>query len=387
MSETETTGEVRARGVRSRMPWGGIGMLGLIVVVELLISRASLDLLRPEFWLWYASDRSSRQSAATAAEVLCLGTSQTSYGVVPQVLQERLGRPVYSLAMCSSPPQADYYLLKRVLDAGGRPKAVVLDLHPHLMSVSYWGSIRFFPNLLSAGESLDLAWTAGDPDFATQVLLTQALPSVLGRFDIRNAIRATLEGKLFSVRKPTLSHLWNREENQGAIVLPPRDKPLSELTASDYEWYAPPEWRLNPINTLYVRRLLRLAAAHRITVYLLIPPIDARLEQIREQRGLAAAYREFAGRLQARHFNLVVVEATPSSYPPGVFHDGMHLSHAGAVAMTSDLAEILRPRLDAPRTVEPRWLALLPYRDRRSAAPIAELGETGHVELPVTMRR
>src|SRR5262245_19924888 len=117
----------RVRGVfqRSQLPGGLLGTLVLMAAVELFFARISLDLNRPEYWLWYASSRSARHDVAKA-EILCIGTSQTSHGVVPRVLEERLGRKTYNLAMCSSPPQADYFLLKRVLDAGNRPRAIIL---------------------------------------------------------------------------------------------------------------------------------------------------------------------------------------------------------------------------------------------------------------------
>lgn len=384
---SETIGETRAGAGRSHVPWGGIGMLALVLMVELFVSRASLDLLRPEYWLWYATGKSARESAAIHAEVLCLGTSQTSYGVVPQVLQEQLGRRVYNLAMCASPPQADYYLLKRVLDAGGRPRAVVLDLHPHLMAVPFRGSIRFFPNLLSVAECLDLSWTARDPDFAAEVLTARALPSVLGRIDLRTAILAALRGEPHSLRQPTLAQVWNRESNQGAMILPPKATPPGELTRVDYEWYAPSAWRHEPLNTLYVRRLLRLAAAHDIQVFLLIPPIDARLEQLREQRGLADAYKEFVRGLQAHHPNLVAIEGNRTRYPASVFNDAMHVTRPGAIALTTEIAGILRPHLESPSARAPRWVALPPYRDRSSAAPIVDMAESKHSALPWTVKR
>src|SRR3954454_9782455 len=113
----ELMGRARDAVRRSSAPGGFLGMLFLMVAIELTLSRASLDISRPEYWLWYASGWSARHDVSKV-EILCLGTSQSSHGLVPRVLEERLGRKTYNLAMCSSPPQADYYLLKRVLDSG-----------------------------------------------------------------------------------------------------------------------------------------------------------------------------------------------------------------------------------------------------------------------------
>src|SRR4051812_38252834 len=125
----EMMGQARCASGARRLPAGFLGMIVLMAAVELTVARLSLDLSRPEYWFWYASGRSARHDVSKV-EVLCLGTSQSSHGIVPQVLEERLGRKAYNLAMCGATPQADYYLLKRVLDAGERPRAVVLELHP-----------------------------------------------------------------------------------------------------------------------------------------------------------------------------------------------------------------------------------------------------------------
>lgn len=371
---------------QSRIPWGFLGMLGLLLAVELGLSRASLDLARPEYWLWYATGLSARLEAKEA-EILCLGTSQTSYTVVPQVLQERLGRRSYNLAMCSAPPQAEYYLLKRALGSGARPKAVVLDFHPHLLKTNYWGSIRFFPYLLSTLETIDLGWTAHDPAFATEVLLAKVFPSISHRYEIRNAIQATLDGKPSSMRGPTLTSLWNRVNNQGAMILAPKTSSSHPLTPADHEWLVPPTWNHEPFNTLYARRLLKLAAEHDITVFLLVPPLDAQLQQLRQAKGLAASFDAFVQGLLAHHPNLVVVDGSHSDYPSSAFADAMHVSRPGAIAVTCDLGEILRPYLDGGPRPATRWFMLPPYREASSHAEIVDLADVTETRLPWTVRR
>jgi hypothetical protein len=284
--------------------------------------------------------------------------------------------------MCGSPPQADYFLLKRALDAGARPRAVVLDLHPHLLRVGFWGTIRFWPNLLTAGESLEMAWTARDPDFAAQVILARALPSVLGRYDLRPAVMAALNGQTFSLRHATLNSLWNRRRNLGSMVLPQWPTPQFGLTPTDFDWYVPGDWKPKPLNTVYVRRFLKLAAEHDITVFLLIPPLDARLQQLREQRGLTAAFEQYVVGLQARHPNLVVVDGLHSKYPSSAFRDAQHVCKPGAVALSADLAEIIRPYLERQNDVTRlRWVALPAYHEHSTRVRVEDIAETDRLPL------
>src|SRR5437764_5954746 len=83
---------------------------------------------------------------AKGADVLVLGDSMLKFGLAPKVLESRLGRPVYSLALLDGKPAASYFLLRRALDSGARPRVVLVDYQPecmcepddHLMENRHW---------------------------------------------------------------------------------------------------------------------------------------------------------------------------------------------------------------------------------------------------------
>ena len=69
---------------RGSLPPGLLGMLGLVLVVELLVPHRSLDHKRPEVWDWELTAASARQEA-TDSEILCFGDSQVKLGIMPFV--------------------------------------------------------------------------------------------------------------------------------------------------------------------------------------------------------------------------------------------------------------------------------------------------------------
>src|SRR3954447_9395190 len=78
---------------RGRVPWGFLGMLGLMALVELALARHGLAPSN-----WRASGRAA-SGKAVGCEVLCFGDSQVKLGLLPRVIEQRLGRPAYNLAI------------------------------------------------------------------------------------------------------------------------------------------------------------------------------------------------------------------------------------------------------------------------------------------------
>src|SRR4051794_10265102 len=91
-------------------PWGLIGMLALALPVEWLVARQPLDFRSTHGWDWQRGGLEARRSAPQC-EVLCFGDSMMQYGVVPRVLDDRLGGSSYNLALTASTSPASYFLL------------------------------------------------------------------------------------------------------------------------------------------------------------------------------------------------------------------------------------------------------------------------------------
>jgi hypothetical protein len=170
-----------------RCPWGLIGMVALVMIVEGSINLRALNLYDMDEWAfrWTARAVSRR---AKGAEVLCFGDSLVKLSVIPSVVRERTGKRVYNLALSGSQAPTSYFLLKRALDSGSKPEAVVVDFNPPLLRVGPRHILTRWGALIDPTEAAKLAWWAGDADLFGEVALEHYLPSLRGKATIRTNI-------------------------------------------------------------------------------------------------------------------------------------------------------------------------------------------------------
>src|SRR5205823_5327851 len=152
----------RQAGPRGRsVPLGLLGALALVAAIESSLRSHELEFLNTLACDWRQGALAAGRDAP-GCEVLCFGDSLMKNGVAPEVIGRRLGMRSYSLAVASGPPAASYFLLRRALESGARPKAVLIDVIPHLLA---WGPESFatlWPELLDVRDGLDLARSSGD---------------------------------------------------------------------------------------------------------------------------------------------------------------------------------------------------------------------------------
>ena len=179
---------------RRRPPIGLLGMLCLIAGVESCVARHDLDLTTLVASNWRIEGRAPARYAR-GSEILCFGDSMVKFGIQPRVLGASLGRSAYNFALYCGPPQTTYYMLRRAIDAGAKPTALVVDFQPELlMGDAMKLTARTFPEMLTPAELLDLTWRARDPARLAEFLIAGALPSARKRFEIRAAVMASIEG-------------------------------------------------------------------------------------------------------------------------------------------------------------------------------------------------
>ncbi len=349
----------RAKG--SALPAGLIGMVVLIVAIECGISRRGLELSRPEAWEWWLSGQAARRQAE-AAPILCFGSSMVKQAVIPRVIGKQLQRPVYNLSLCAGPAPSSYLLLKRALDSGSRPSAILVEFHPAGLTESPSLYLDYWPHLLGIPELADLAISAREPSFFAQTTLAHLIPSIRDRNPIRASLQAALRGASESNRQYNEPLRRNVLANRGAKVIPKNPEFHGEIADHLQRTLLTDSWACHPVNLAYAHRFFALARSKSIPVFWLMPPFSPSLQAQREQRGLDAAYREFARRCQQRYDNITVVDARHSNYPDPVFIDAMHVDWQGAYAFSADLAEVLSRSVSQSST-DPRWITLPNYRE------------------------
>lgn len=369
MSEQRTSGRRRA------VPAGLLGMIALVVATEAYLGGRDADLTTIWAADWRQAGRAARDEA-TGAEILCFGDSLAKFGLLPGVIEERTGRPAHNLALSVGQVSASYVLLRRAIDAGAAPRAVVIDMIPHLLAQGPEYNIRHWPELAGPAEALEVAAASRSPAFFTRAMASRWLDSVRCRFEIREAVRAALRGEGRSYWPAVAFHLRNWRVNGGAQPMAPNGAFEGDGELWPAELY-PPSWRAHPGNVALLRRFLGLAEAEGIAVFWVIMPFSPEVQSRRESLGLDASYSRFVRRMQDEFPGLVVLDARHSGYGPGLHIDPIHLDRRGAAALSAEVGDAIRDALDGGRRPGgPTWLAVRDYEDRPTGAMIEDLEES-----------
>jgi hypothetical protein len=273
---------------------------------------------------------------------------------------------------------SSYFLLKRALDAGARLRAVVIDCQDapvmpgqeHEQAEGLRSNRRNWPELLSFGESLDLAWTARDADFFADVTVARIVPSYRARFEIRQQVRRLLAGEENALRVSGLAFLRNWAQNRGGALLASSSshKAAEPLPADASELRQDFSKLRNPLTEMYSKRLLSLAAARGVSVFWVVPPRAPTREAFDEQIGVNEYVDALAKSALANHPRLVVIDGRKSGYPADAFADEVHLNGRGAVAFSTGVATILDLCLTAESPTD-RWVRLPAFDNCQKEAP------------------
>src|SRR5437764_12305231 len=94
------------------IPWGLIGLIGLIVAIEGHLGRNWLELSDPVSLSWRFSAQAARRDAP-GRDLLCLGDSLAKHGLIPSVIERESGLRAVNLAAARCPTLMTYFLFRR----------------------------------------------------------------------------------------------------------------------------------------------------------------------------------------------------------------------------------------------------------------------------------
>jgi hypothetical protein len=345
-------------------------MLAVVAVVEGLVAGRAIELTTPGTWSWRLSERAARHEA-TACDVLCLGDSLMKQGLLPPVVVARTGRPIYNLSVVAAQPPAAYYLLRHALDAGARPGAILVDFSPDLLAGGPEYSLRNWPEILSWAEAIEMSTLAARPRLFLDLALRRFLPSYHARFEIRDAVLKAFRGARST--NPEHNRLYTRQwaRNRGGQFTPPDPRFRGQVDEGEQAKLLSGQFWCDRLNRIYVERLLNLAARHGTRVYWLRTPLAPAIQARRDRSGADAREAELILALQQTHPGLVVLDARHSGYDWPAFLDPIHLNGPGALAFSSDVADVLARGAPASS-----WITLPFYRERPRDLPIEDVEQS-----------
>ena len=322
-----------------RRPRGLIGALVLIGLVELAVGRFADLPSRPEAVVWREADRAAR-SEAVGADVLILGDSLVKFGLLPGVLAERTGLRAVNLAVSGGMAASSDLLLEHALDAGARPRVVVLECLPRLLQLGPDHDLPYWAEIAGPGESLALAAEARDPELLGGLLLPRVLPSLAGRDAIRQAIAAGTTRPLRRDRRT--ARVFLREppgERRGAgrVVGADRRRPrrlAGRLLPGRLD--LPPGQRPPAPPIARPRRVAR----HPRRLGDAAGPPGAPCERL-GSTAFDAKFARFLDGYRRFYPHLTIIDGRGAAFDPGDFWDPHHLARDGAVRFSVGVAAVL----------------------------------------------
>ena len=353
------------------VPRGLLGMLVLIALGEVLIGQVEPGLVGIEPWDWRRTGRVASTAADVRdAAVLCLGDSLVKLGVQPRLLADELGQGqrAYNLALCAGRAPASYFLLRRALEAGAKPAAIVVDFNDSFLAEPPATTLRLYSELLRPRETLELAQTIRQADFAASVFTCQAFRIVQNRFEIRRAILDALLGQAQTApKRATASAMranWRR--NLGAQVMPKVVTPLPADPAA-WSWVQPSGWLPDPTNAAYLDAFFALAESQHIPVFWLLPPLHPGFTARRDQISATVPFDAFVAATRAKFPGVTVVDGRRAGYDASVFIDMAHLDRDGSARLSRSLGAVVADRLAHPG---PQVVALPPFDPRHGQVAV-----------------
>jgi hypothetical protein len=375
---------ISLRRAAGRIPRGFLGMLALVAVFESYIARNDLKFSRIEAQDWKTCARVASGELPPGG-VFFFGDSQIKFGVSPLLLESKLGQPSHCLAIQGGQAPSSYFMLRRALKAGVAPAAIVVDFEPHLNYDGIKHNKRMWPELVDLGESLELAWHAGDADAFSSMALGMALPSYRERSEIRENIQAALRGETYFMSAWIDMASRNMGMNRGAVALTknPANPPID---TSKWGNPTPKPWAPDPVNKVYARKFLQLAADNKIPVYCLIMPVAPALLEKYEKNGLEREYTAWLKKLQQGYANLFVLDWRHSNYRDPSFSDGLHLNVEGALAITSALGDYLQHSFRG-EGIDVRWVQMPSFRQDDVAIAVEDSNRSDSFMRSTATRR
>ncbi len=376
---------------RAAVPWGLVGMLGLIVAIEGRVARNWLDLSDPVSLSW----RFSAEAAATQApgsDVIFLGDSLVKHGLVPTVFERATGRRAVNLSAARGPALLSYFLFRRALDAGARPSAVILNAKPAVLLGGLDYNARYWQEELSLREGAELVQMTRRVPFVVSALMGRLLPSLRSRLEIRSSLLAAVRGQTDPL--PAINRvLWrNWTVNSGANVAAAHSSFQGEVAPAVEGRLHTSVFHVDPTNAEAIERFMKLAAQQKIPVFWLMSPSSPHLQDLRDQSGADSRYEQFVRAVQSRYpQGMSVLDGRRAGYPATLFVDATHLNGSGAVALSHSVATAIGLELPRSRpTTAPCWIALDspstrpapsdgPLEDLEQSRRILQLQPTGQV--------
>lgn len=304
-------------------------------------------------WRWGLSHRLSylsRDYAILAGKIrlidqfsypglVIFGDSLVLDGIEP----ERLGPGVINCAMNGSTPIESYFLIRRLMKASARPKAVILSYNPyHFVHPDfYWeNTVKFgLVNGAEGDEVMDHIIELKDKELISGLgiwNLEQRLYSFLLSRGFPPYYLSSLYAEPFGVRKRENEEaLKVIAQTKGQYFFPQADGSKDLNADTKLKAFA-----VSPVIDYYFHETLNLLKKENIPVYFYAMPINESSVPHLDP-GVLKAYQDYLENLTKADSQFHILSSLRTVYPWKLFSDYAHLNQKGALRFNAEFAEIL----------------------------------------------
>ena len=183
--------------------------------------------------------------------------------------------------------------MRRAIDAGARPPAIIINAKPAVLLAGPDFNARYWQEVLTPREGLEFSLMTRDGPFMLATVLGRLLPSLRFRLEIRSQVMAAVRGETDPIPGMNRILLRNWNVNGGANVAAVRSERPDDDGPEIQRRLHPGIFFVDPTNAEGMERLFQLAAAHDVPVFWLLPPLSPVLQSLRDQSGAEAGYEQF----------------------------------------------------------------------------------------------
>lgn len=348
-----------------------LSAVAFFIGFQLCLSPFSSQLVTLESMSYAFICELTKSNLCTTSKILCFGDSLIKMGVSPAILENVLNQPVCNLAVPGSRPSSSFFILRRVLQTGAAPQALLVDFESGILRDDPCVAVHESAEFFGLRDCLDLAVVTKRFDYVSSLIAAVTLPSYRHNYTIRSTLLKAFRLGAGIDRRSIDEYVLNWQNNKGQ-TLPPYSSHSEieannrivwkEIIAKRVPWYC------QSFNRVYLEKFIELANTHGITVYWLLPPMHPSAQQELEKSGVDSAYCKLAEDMLKRYPNLRIVDARHAHYGSTNFTGGCHLNRYGSMVFSLGLSKLLGPCLN--NRISHRWLIMPRFQELEASTPL-----------------
>ncbi|MHC4952320.1 MAG: hypothetical protein ACYTGZ_00395 [Planctomycetota bacterium] len=328
-------------------PVARLPLAALLLLVVLFVVEPFLHAHR----VWF-SDRAAYQwqrkqimmdDGRFAGDIALLGSSIVFHSIDATAVNEMSGsdRKLINLGFNGMQLNGQHQMLRRYRAAGNEPSVMLLELRRVEVQRQTWVSGPYWRGWATPGEFLEGGSQYFEPSLILPFLANRVSTAFSYRRSLDNYIFSCLRGRGIVAetcdRNLEVAEAMERHLGYG------RAAQDDGLTPDQVPAIKPRPWRVTRSGEVWLHRLLRQCADAGMEVVILQPPVPPFVLEGRNLAGFDEAFREYYAALKRDYPELRLRLLWPqASYGLSDFSDDHHLSHAGSLKLTRELAEWIR---------------------------------------------